>query len=58
MPIGPPLPQAASPIHPETDPESLWRAVTRWLAVASAVVALLTQVVQLLAMASKELPWP
>lgn len=58
MPHHPALPPAASPIHPGTEPESRLRTVTRWIAVASAVVALLSQVVQLLVMAWKELPWP
>jgi hypothetical protein len=58
MTIYPPLPRADSPTHPDADPESRLRAVSRWIAVASAMVALLTQLVQLLSMAWRELPWP
>jgi hypothetical protein len=58
MPIDPPLPTTGGPIPPDAESRSRLYAVTRWIAVASAFVALLTQVVQLLAMAWRELPRP
>ena len=58
MPTTPPLPTTGSPIPPDAEPRSRLYAVTRWIAVASAFVALLTQVVQLLALAWRELPRP
>lgn len=58
MPIPPRLTPSGSPVHPEVDPASRLRTVSRWIAVTSALVALLTQVVQLLALAWRELPRP
>ena len=58
MPIYPPLTPSGSPVHPEIDPESRLRTLSRWIAVTSALVALLTQLVQLLALAWRELPRP
>ena len=58
MPIDPPLPTTDSPMPPDAEPRSRLYALTSWIAVASALVALLTQVVQLLAMAWRELPRP
>lgn len=58
MPIIPPPPTAGSPIPPDAESRSRLYTVARWIAVASAFVALLTQVVQLLATAWRELPRP
>ena len=58
MPNDPPLPTMGSPIPPDAESRSRLYVATRWIAVASAFVALLTQVVQLLAMAWRELPRP
>lgn len=57
MPGCTPRPRSDDPA-PEPPGERGLRAITRWIAVASAAVALLTQVVQLLGMAWRELPRP
>lgn len=58
MKIDPPLPITGGGRPTGAAPRSRLYAVSRWIAVASAFVALLTQVVQLLAMAWRELPRP